>query len=208
MRMIIFGGFLGSGKTTILMRIAQFLIRNSRDDRKNKVVILENEIGQVGVDDMLLKSNGYTVNELFAGCACCTMSGELRGNVKVILREMDPEWLILEATGIAYPLNIKETLDPIIEIPAVIVSVVDAHRFLRMLTPLNDLIVSQLKDAKYIFVNKIDLVTAEITQEVKARVKDIAPLAQIQPVSGLAPIASDVLEDLVRVLMEGSKSEK
>lgn len=203
MRIIIFGGFLGSGKTTILMQIAQFLVENSAGVKNNKIVILENEIGQVGVDDMLLKSNGYTVSELFAGCACCTMSGELRGNVKVIMREMNPEWLIVEATGIACPMNIKDVLDPLVKCPAIIVSVVDASRFLRMLVPLNDLLVSQLKDASYIFVNKVDLVSEETLQAVKKSVNEMAPGARVQPVRGLLPIDGKVLEELTELLIRG-----
>ncbi len=203
MKVIIFGGFLGAGKTTILMQLAQYLIRKSTDERKNKVIILENEIGQVGVDDMLLKSNGYTVSELFAGCACCTMSGELRGNLRIVMREMDPEWLILEATGVAYPLNIKKTVDPILEQPSVIISIVDAKRFLRTLVPLNELIVSQLEDAESIFINKIDLVSEETVQEIRKEIEQIAPKAKIQPVTGLEPIGDELLEEVYETVAKG-----
>ena len=179
MKTILFGGFLGSGKTTLVMQLARYLVANANPSVRQPVIILENEIGEVGVDDMLLKSNGYQVSELFSGCACCTMAGELRGNVRRIQNEWDPEWLLMEATGVAYPLRIKETLDPIVEQPVCICALADAQRLLRMLGPARQLIQDQLQDASFIYITKTDLVDAETLQKVQDEVRKRNPNAEI-----------------------------
>lgn len=188
MKTIILGGFLGAGKTTVLLQLARYLVERSDASRPNQVVILENEIGEVGVDDMLLKSNGYQVSEMFAGCACCTMAGELRGNIRILQRELDPQWLIIEATGVAYPMNIKQTVDPLLESPAEICTLIDAKRFLRLLIPARELIVSQLEDARVILINKIDTVEPQTLDEIQSRVTEINARAAVFRVIGLEPI--------------------
>ncbi len=72
-------------------------------------MILENEVGEEGIDDKLLRGNGYQVENLFSGCACCTLSGELLSTVSKIEKELQPDWLILETTGLAYPHLIQKT---------------------------------------------------------------------------------------------------
>lgn len=199
MKTIIVGGFLGAGKTTAVIQLAGFLANQANSTHRTRVVILENEIGEVGVDDMLLRGSGYQVSELFAGCACCTMSGELRGNIRVIQRELDPEWLILEATGVAYPINIKAAVDPLMECPAVICALVDAKRFLRMLRPAGALATAQLTDADVILINKVDLVDEAVLAETERRIRAIGAQGAIVRVCGLQEIDSDVWLALQRM---------
>ncbi|MBO6010916.1 MAG: hypothetical protein J6P71_03850 [Oscillospiraceae bacterium] len=82
MKVLLLGGFLGSGKTSVLLRLAQYLV--SRGEGGSKVMIIENEIGEVGVDDKLLKSQGLQVRELFAGCACCSGGADLINDIAYI----------------------------------------------------------------------------------------------------------------------------
>jgi G3E family GTPase len=74
-------------------------------------MILENEVGEVGIDDAFLRSGGFKVDNLFSGCACCTVSGELVTAASRVRKEYDPDWLILETTGVAYPKRIQENLE-------------------------------------------------------------------------------------------------
>ena len=109
MKMIIMGGFLGAGKTSLVLQMARYLAGRN-PDKQTKVVILENEIGEVSIDDKILKSGGFEVQTMFSGCVCCTMAGELMGNICQIMERFDPDWIIMEATGVAYPRRIKENL--------------------------------------------------------------------------------------------------
>ena len=81
MKFLILGGFLGSGKTTLLMQLARYLTRGSQEEGPSQVMILENEVGNSGVDDKFLKNSGYQVQNLFGGCTCCTLGSELISSV-------------------------------------------------------------------------------------------------------------------------------
>ena len=88
MKFLIVGGFLGSGKTSFILNLAKYMV-NVRGIQK--VAILENEIGEVGVDDKVLRGSGYQVKGMFSGCVCCTMAGELPINVRMIQHDYDPQ---------------------------------------------------------------------------------------------------------------------
>ena len=111
MRIIILGGFLGSGKTSVLLQLARHLVKRERATSGGvKVAIIENEVGDVGIDDKVLVNEGFSVKNLFAGCACCSLAGELVYSIRMIQKELNPEWLIIEATGIAHPGSMRETI--------------------------------------------------------------------------------------------------
>jgi G3E family GTPase len=87
MKILLLGGFLGSGKTSILLQLAKHIIAKEGKTGSTTVMIIENEIGDVGVDDKLLTSQGLAVKELFSGCACCTSTGDLLMDIKKIRDE-------------------------------------------------------------------------------------------------------------------------
>ena len=105
-KLLIIGGFLGSGKTSVILQLAKHLVGPTSDSHA-KVVILENEIGTVSIDDKTLSNTGLNVEPMFSGCVCCTMAGELVVNVGSIITRLAPDWIILETTGMAYPNNPK-----------------------------------------------------------------------------------------------------
>ena len=109
MNLIIFGGFLGSGKTSLILSLSHFLLEN-KNSVKSNVVIIENEIGEIGVDDKVLEYSGLSVRELFSGCICCQLSSDLIITLNDIHEKIDPEWVIIETTGLAYPGRILSTL--------------------------------------------------------------------------------------------------
>ncbi|WP_050739742.1 GTP-binding protein [Acetobacterium bakii] len=65
MKILILGGFLGSGKTTVLLQLARFLVEQSSNHNQTRVAIIENEIGQVEIDDKMLRGNGYEIRDIF-----------------------------------------------------------------------------------------------------------------------------------------------
>ncbi|MDO5422497.1 MAG: GTP-binding protein [Eubacteriales bacterium] len=161
MRILILSGFLGSGKTTLLMQLARRMAGGAADGSPYQVVILENEAGEAGVDDRLLRSSGFQVENLFAGCACCTVGGELIQAVTFLEEEYDPNWLILETTGLAYPGLIRENLREALGKESRICTVVDASRWERLKGPLAALLNGQIGCADVLLVNKTDLAGEE-----------------------------------------------
>ena len=173
MNILILGGFLGSGKTTCLMQLAKYLVRISPAEKENKVMILENEIGQVGIDDEFLRSGGFRVDNLFSGCACCTVSGEMVTAAIRIRKNYDPQWLVVETTGLAYPGRIQENLVEAMGMKARVVVLVDAKRWPRIRKPMEALLKGQIVNSDAVVINKIDLVTPEAVELVKEQVREM-----------------------------------
>ena len=171
MRIIILGGFLGSGKTSILLQLARYLVDKGKEvPGKIKVAIIENEVGDVGVDDKVLVNEGLSVSNLFAGCACCSLSGELVYSIRNIQKELNPEWLIIEATGIAHPGSMQQTIKKGLGWPAYITTVVDAKRWKRLARAMETMVIGQLEDSSKVLLNKSDLVDGEELELVKESV--------------------------------------
>jgi len=97
-------GFLGSGKTTF---ITQVLKAWGADE---KIVVLVNEFGEVGIDGDLLASRGGNVVEMPSGCICCTLQTDFRTQLLDISRSIQPERVIIEPTGVATIGQIEEIL--------------------------------------------------------------------------------------------------
>lgn len=184
MKVLILGGFLGSGKTSALLQMAKYIARDAKPtDTNPKIVILENEIGEVGVDDKVLSGGGYKVDTLFSGCVCCSMAGEVAMSVMTIKNELNPDWLVLEATGVAYPDKIRENIQIIPDLEVRIAAVTDAKRWKRLLIPMRMLIADQLTGAETILINKIDLVDAETIEAVEESIRSFNDTAALYRVS-------------------------
>lgn len=192
MKILILGGFLGSGKTTTLMQLARYLVNNASSGHENKVIILENEVGEVGIDDAFLRSGGFQVDNLFSGCACCTVSGELVSAAARIEKEYDPEWLIVETTGIAYPRNMQENLKNALRQDSRIVILVDASRWNRLLLPMNHLLRGQIEGSDAVLINKTDLVDSEAIAKVERDILGFEPQALILKISALQEMPAEV----------------
>ena len=192
MDVIILGGFLGSGKTTTLMQLVTYLVDISDPGREYKVVILENEVGEIGIDDQFLRGGGFTVNNLFAGCACCTVSGELVTAADRIRREMDPQWLVIETTGIAYPGIMRENLKGALKMDSFICVLTDASRWSRIRVPLETLLRGQIECADIVLINKIDLVTEETLLNMESDIREYNPDTPIVRISALSEVETGV----------------
>lgn len=191
MNFLILGGFLGSGKTSLLLQLTSYMHDVLGIE---KTVILENEIGKVGIDDSVLSGSGYDVRGMFAGCVCCTLAGELSLTVQAIERDMDPDWIIMEATGMAFPQNVRENLD-VIEIGSRICCLVDVKRWQRLLKPMEHLLPLQLEQADTVLINKTDLVGEEELAAVRESVQSFCgPQAEIFEVSLINGIDTGILD--------------
>ncbi|WP_041611169.1 GTP-binding protein [Treponema primitia] len=197
MKVIIVGGFLGSGKTSIVLQMAQFFADKYRSDKKNSVVIIENEIGEVGIDDKVLKNAGYQVQDMFSGCVCCTMSGELLININRVIKDLHPEIIIMEATGVAYPKNIQDTLTSDLHLDCKICCIADAKRWQRLQKPLGEMIKNQLDGADEILINKIDLVDKESLKLTEKSIRDFNETADVFLVTAMEKVDNAVWNKLI-----------
>jgi G3E family GTPase len=173
-------GFLGSGKTTILLEVARALAKDGA-----RLAVIENEIGEVGVDGGYVREQGLPVQELFGGCICCTLQV---GLVETLLKVGDaytPDWVLIEPTGLASPDDILGlVVDNVPDLDMVrVLTIVDAPRWPMLLEVVEPLIVSQLVSADVVAVNKVDGVDEQELAEVLEAVRALAPKATVLPVS-------------------------
>ena len=178
MKILLLSGFLGSGKTSALLQLASCLVRAS-GRKSTSVMIIENEIGEVGVDDKVLKAQGLQVKELFAGCACCTGGADLLADIRTIRDTVGPDWIIIEATGVAYPRQIKESVEACFRIPVKILALADAKRWKRLHAYMADLIEGQVECADCILLNKVDLVEEAEADAIVEELRGYNPAAVI-----------------------------
>jgi G3E family GTPase len=177
MRVNLLFGFLGSGKTTLVRRLL------AERGRTVKTAVIVNEFGEVGVDGDILRGNNVDIVELNSGCLCCTLRGSLMLAVEELRSKAHVERVIVEATGVAQPGELTETLtDSSLKLQIDIgplVTVVDAAKFPKLITMLGEFYVAQIENADIIVVNKADLVTAEQLEEVGREIRDINAHADI-----------------------------
>lgn len=200
MKIIIFAGFLGAGKTSMILSLAAFLINKERLAFPSaNLVIIENEIGETGIDDKVLKSDGYQVRELFAGCICCTLTADLTVMLNDISEKIRPEWVIIECTGLAYPGNIVDSLKKYgsgIESTTTI-TVVDAERWEELSEVCPILVEKQVIEGEVLLINKTDLVNEKELLHVESHIKELNSNAKVLKLSAAAAIPERVWKEVV-----------
>ena len=174
MKLIILGGFLGSGKTSVLIPLAKEMVASAGGaaDGSTKVAIIENEIGQVGVDTAFTEGSGLYTSELFNGCVCCTIASSLMDALSKMEDQMHPEFVILETTGLARPYDVAQQLWDYYDenMNITLITVVDASRWLRISRVAGALVDEQIDRANYVQLNKIDATDEETIAEVEKQI--------------------------------------
>ena len=123
---LIIAGFLGSGKTSLILGLAQVLATRSQ-----RVAVVENESGNASVDDRLLRRSGLEVSALAAGCVCCSLAADLRESVSTLCARGDIDVILVEPSGIAGPGQVCDALRGVA--PIRVLGVLDAQRWLRLM---------------------------------------------------------------------------
>ena len=200
MRILIVGGFLGSGKTTLIKKLLHGII-----DSGKTVAIIENEIGEVGIDDMLLRETNIRVTPLFGGCVCCQIQGDLIEATNRIKNDISPDWLIIELTGVAFISNIVDAFSKYGDksTPVSTIAIADASRWNVMVKSMRPIIQGQLKGTHMVLVNKI-----ELSQPSAGMIEEMRAMSGTDKIVQLsADIASgdELLELIARNLERGDR---
>ncbi|MBD5156083.1 MAG: GTP-binding protein [Butyrivibrio sp.] len=93
-KVTIISGFLGAGKTTFIRKLLEEVYKNQ------KVVLIENEFGEIGIDGGFLKDAGVQVNEMNSGCICCSLVGDFGKALKQVTEDYSPDMIIIEPSGV------------------------------------------------------------------------------------------------------------
>lgn len=157
-------GSLGSGKTTLLRRIL------AGTDRR--LAVLMNEFGEIAIDSRVIEGENIRIIELAGGCVCCSMTGEFEAAVREILEKIGPEFIVVEATGVAESdALVYEVEDNLPEVRLdCVICIVDAYISVRF-PSVGYTARSQLSAADILLVNKVDLVSEDELREVEEQAR-------------------------------------
>ena len=183
MQVIVVGGFLGSGKTTTIINMGKYLAEKGK-----KVAIIVNEIGEVGIDGDVIKRFGFDTKEITSGCICCSLKVGLRTTVTLLAKEYNPDILMIEPTGIAFPHLIRDEVELMnlgeqVKI-APLVTLIDGSRFKPLMKEVKEFAMRQIIDAEILGINKVDLIEPIRIPILEASVQQLNPKARIVLLSG------------------------
>ncbi len=105
MKLVQIAGYLGSGKTTLILALSKNLSEEGK-----KVAILVNDVGEVPVDGKVMQEYGLAVKDIGGGCICCQVAGNMLKTLGLLAKNYEPDITIIEPTGVAVPNAIKEAV--------------------------------------------------------------------------------------------------
>ena len=151
MKILLVSGFLGAGKTTFIKELAKNI--------NLEFVVLENEYADIGVDKDFLDEKNLNVWEMSEGCICCSMKGDFKSSIKRIYSEINPEYLVVEPTGVGMLSSIIENIREInnndIEVLSPI-TLIDITSFSEYLETFNSFFTDNLKNTGKVILTKLE----------------------------------------------------
>jgi G3E family GTPase len=201
----IIGGFLGSGKTSLLNHI----INNTHGKR---FAVLVNDFGEINIDAKLVVSvEGETIS-LANGCVCCVIRDDLLKEViRLFERDPLPEHIVIESSGVARPVSVAETffnpaVQHLVEVQNMI-TLLDADLVIDDQADYTDLAYSQIAVADLVVINKTDLVPPQRLETVRQKVEAIVPRARIwETTFGVVPLEL-IFDDQMSRVMESLREK-
>lgn len=167
-------GFLGSGKTTLLNRIINA-------PHQQNIAVLVNDFGAINIDSQLIVDVQDDMINLANGCICCTIRGDFVSAVeKLVAREDRPDYIVVEASGVADPIDIALTFKSISDVVIdSILALIDAEQIQSLKKEFAVIAMNQIGMADIVILNKVDLVTSEQIAAVRRYIKQINKTARI-----------------------------
>lgn len=194
-------GFLGSGKTSSIIRMA-----TEAQKKGLKTAVIVNEIGDVDVDGEFVKSSGIKAKRILGGCICCSLGADLVSTIKIVVEEFHPDVIFVEPTGVALPSQVKRFfvqasyLVPGLEFSPT-VALVDGVRFRSLLAEFKDFLTKQARDAEILALTKIDRIDKKFELPLM-----ISALGEMRPgtrVIGVSSVTGEGMPELLAAILGG-----
>lgn len=170
----IISGFLGAGKTTLIQKLIKEVYAGK------KVVLVENEFGEIGIDGGFLKDAGIVVNEINSGCICCTLQGDFRNALQEVVKKYDPDHIIIEPSGVG---KLSDILAVVKDVEGLQLNsystVVDAKRCEIYHKNFKEFFDDQISTAACIILSRTQLVDEETLQKNTAIIRELNHDARI-----------------------------
>ena len=173
----IFSGFLGAGKTTLIKK----LIKESFVGQK--VVLIENEFGEIGIDGGFLKESGIQINELNAGCICCSLVGDFRAALQQVVEQYHPDRIVIEPSGVGKLSDVTRAVEGVAEHLDVqlssFVTVADVNKVKMYMKNFGEFYDDQISHASCIILSRTQNATEEKIAAAVAMLREKNPTATI-----------------------------
>lgn len=174
-------GFLGCGKTTLMLRLSKALA----GEGKRRVALVVNEIGEIPVDGRVIEESGMRMKDIGGGCICCEVAATFAKTLYGLYKEFRPDHVLVEPTGVAVPHQVKLAArmggrDAKVSLgPAIVLF--DATRPAELLDMdmLGQLVVTQVKDADIVAISKVDAVDDSAVAEAARKIGKLNERAEI-----------------------------
>jgi G3E family GTPase len=154
----IFSGFLGAGKTTLIKK----LLKEALD--ASKVVLIENEFGEIGIDGGFLKESGVEIKEMNSGCICCSLVGDFGASLKEVIEKYHPERILIEPSGVGKLSDVMKAVQNVDTDAEVVLNsavvVVDANKCKMYSKNFGEFFLNQIEHAGTIILSR----TADISE--------------------------------------------
>ena len=173
----IISGFLGAGKTTLIKKLLSAV-------KGEKIILLENEYGDVGVDGAFMKDSGIIVDELNSGCICCTLVGDFQKAVDELIAKYNPDRLIIEPSGVGKLSEIVSAVEkckanhPEMTI-AGCATVVDAGKARMHMKNFGEFFLDQVKTADTVIFSRTQMLTADRVEKSRVLIEEAHPGVRI-----------------------------
>ncbi len=181
----VISGFLGAGKTTFIKKLVAEVLKNE------KVVLIENEFGEIAIDGGFLKDAGIEIKEMSQGCICCSLVGDFEKSLKEVIEKFSPERVIIEPSGVGKLSDImKAVTDASASLDVVLnsaVTVVDAKKCKMYMKNFGEFFNNQVQYAGTIVLSRTDVADQSVVDADVELIRGLNPQAEIitTPVSEL-----------------------
>lgn len=193
-RIDIVSGFLGAGKTTFIQRLLDEALKTE------KVVLIENEFGEIGIDGGFLKDAGIEIREMNQGCICCSLVGNFEKSLQEVVETYQPDRIIIEPSGVGKLSDIIGAVKAVsgnldVELDAA-VTIVDAQKAKLYSKNFGEFFNNQILYAGTVVLSRTDIAAEEKVDTAVKIVKEINPKAQVVT----TPEAQLTGEQLIRII--------
>lgn len=194
----IFSGFLGAGKTTLISKLLKEALADT------KVVLIENEFGEIGIDGGFLQESGIEIKEMNSGCICCSLVGDFGTSLKEVLDTYAPERILIEPSGVGKLSDVMKAVqeamaDRDVQLSSA-VAVVDACKCKMYIKNFGEFFVNQIEHAGTIVLSRTDKISEEKLSACVALIREHNAKATIITTPWDALEGKDILETI-----EGAK---
>jgi len=172
-RIDIFSGFLGAGKTTLIRKLI------AEGYKGEKLVLIENEFGEIAIDGGFLKDAGVEISEMNSGCICCTLVGDFTKALKKVIDDFKPDRVIIEPSGVGKLSDVAKAVERVegAEIGAKC-TVVDAGKCKMYMHNFGEFFNDQVSSADLIVFSRTDTASAEKLKTAIGLLKELNPTAR------------------------------